>query len=437
MSLIPEPDLAESLLSFRQAGAANLLLVRPYSIDTSWLSRVQKIELSAVFLLSALQSEIQVLGFVTDAALPARSDTSVTEQDFYTLAKHYSATVFDLQKAIPLHSVEIPKPWGQEIWFTGMEDRGVSGVSSNLSEALPGQYLENTSVPLPWLLSMAPLFTHQAVKLALLKILDPLPDPVLGDLYFELHSKKYEVYVVTRIDEQAWPDGKAGIRLGMNQDQRTQYSGDNEFRSSFLKAVRAYHAVRKRIDTEPKRIPTKAVRAEEHKLRIHMQSFTAVQSLELGDTVVVQPDMPHSLLHGVRVVEFQSPVYERYIISFAQKVLTQNNWDSEQAIERMQLGAPSLPEFEAVECNDLVNVERIVRFDEFNVWQIRLQPQGIIRLTPNIPYAICMGISGQTHVAGLDILPEHACLIPQAACKLNIENTSNSTSACLIAAPGL
>lgn len=439
MSLIPETDLAESLLSFRQSVAdnnlpnANLLLVRPYSVETSWLTQVQEVQLSAVFFLTAQQSEIQVMGFVTDAPLPADNDASATKHDFYAMAKIHSAAVFDLQKAIPLHSVCIPKPWGQEIWFTGMENRGVSRVSSNHPE------LDQNSitVPLPWLLSMAPRFTHQGANLALLKILDPLPDPVLGDLYFELHSEKREVYVVTKIDEQAWPDGTAGIRLGMNQKQRSQFPGDTEFRAAYLKAVQDYRGIRERIDVEPTLIQSEDVRAQEHKLRSHMQSFTAIQPLEVGNTVVVQPDIPHSLLHGVRVVEFQSPVYERYIISFAQKVLTQNTWDSEQAIKRMQLGAPPLPEFEQVECSKLVTVERIVSFDEFNVWRILLQPHSTTCLTPNIPYAICIGISGQTLVAGLDILPEQACFVPEPACKLEIENRGDTASTCLIAAPGL
>ena len=434
-----DPDLAKALFSFRQSIAENnlpnasLLLIRPYCMQTFWLRHKQEIQLSAVFMLSAHNSEIQVLGFVTDRVLSATTNTSATHQDFYDLAQSYSAAIFNLQKAIPLHSVCIPKPWGQEIWYTGMEDRGVCSVGSNYPELNQ----ENNTVPLPWLLSMAPEYTHKEANLALLKILDPLADAVLGDLYFELHTEKHEVYVVTNINDVAWPEGDGGIRLGMNQEKRSQYTNDDAFRAAYLKAVLAYQAIRERIDQEPTLKLSDNVKVEEKKLRMQMQNFTALQTLSVGDAVVVQPDTPHSLLHGVRVVEFQSPVYERYIISFAQKVLTQKTWDSEQAIERMQLGAPPLPKFEPVESNKRATVERIVRFDEFNVWRVQLQAHSAIQLTPDIPYAICIGISGKTHVAGLDVQPEQACLIPEPACGLLIENNSDTSATSLIAAPGL
>ena len=54
-----------------------------------------------------------------------------------------------------------------------------------------------------------------------------------------------------------------------------------------------------------------------------------------GDAIRIGPLIPHSLRHGVRVAEVQTPVYERLIISFNQKVLTQKGWNTDEAFEKM------------------------------------------------------------------------------------------------------
>jgi len=284
---------------------------------------------------------------------------------------------------------------------------------------------------------MAPEFIHNASEISLLKILDPDPDPVKGDLYFELHREKHEVYVVTRVNEKAWPNGEAGIRLGMNQELRAQYSDDAVFRSAFLDAVQDYRAVRDIIDSQPSFKTAGENDETELKLRAHMQSFTAIRPLHMGDAVIVQPDTPHSLLHGVRVVEFQSPVYERYIISFAQPVLTQNSWDSEAAIARMRLDTPKAPVFEPVKQSESVTIDRIASFDEFNVWRMHLLPGGTCQLSPDLPYAICIGLSGETNMHEQVLQAEQACFLPHTACNNTITNNSKTPSSCLVAAPGL
>jgi hypothetical protein len=38
-------------------------------------------------------------------------------------------------------------------------------------------------------------------SLILLKTLNPVADDVIGDLYYEMHEEKWEVYVVTEIDK--------------------------------------------------------------------------------------------------------------------------------------------------------------------------------------------------------------------------------------------
>ena len=51
-------------------------------------------------------------------------------------------------------------------------------------------------------------------SLILLKTLNPVAEKTIGDLYYELHEKKWEVYIVTEIDKTAWPSGK-GIILSL------------------------------------------------------------------------------------------------------------------------------------------------------------------------------------------------------------------------------
>ena len=161
-----------------------------------------------------------------------------------------------------------------------------------------------------------------------------------------------------------------------------------------------------------------------------MESFTAMRELRVGDIVRVPTWTPHSLQHGVRVVEFQTPTYERYIISFAQRVLTQDHWDSEHAIANMHLEEPETDAFEPV----ANGVERVARFDDFNVWRVDLSTAAPLHLPEDIPYAVCLCLSGKVDIGDLRLTPEQACFIPFSA----LENTNlNNTGQLLIAAPNL
>ena len=80
-----------------------------------------------------------------------------------------------------------------------------------------------------------------------------------------------------------------------------------------------------------------ALLTQEQTLRQTMDGFTALHPLAVGDVIVIPQRLPHALQHGVRTIEFQTPVYERQIVSFAQKVLTQNHWDTAAAMQITQL----------------------------------------------------------------------------------------------------
>jgi len=319
------------------------------------------------------------------------------------------------REPVRLIPVDVTKPWGKEIWYSGIEARGESQVQ------IGGQHL-----PISLYLQSNPTQLSRGAPVLLLKVLDPKTQPVLGDLYFEVHETKQEVYVVTHIDPDAWPDAVGGIRLGMNQDKRRQYDGAPAFRAAYLHAVENYEHVRRQIDEQGVDITP----AQEELARTRMDSFTNLRALRVGDVVRVPTWTPHSLLHGVRVVEFQTATYERFIISFAQQVVTQQHWDSEHAIANMSLEAPAAEIFEAVS----EGIERIACFSDFNVWRVDLDAAGRTELPPNIPYAVCMCITGGLRIGSATLQPEQACFVPYAALT---EVALSGTGTVLVAAPNL
>jgi len=340
------------------------------------------------------------------------------------LRAHVDGHELFLDAPVALEAVHVPKPWGQEIWLTGIEARGESTVRTAAG-----------TLPLSQYLALAPRRLTGGAPLVLLKVLAPRAEPVLGDLYFETHEQKQEVYVVTRVDPAAWPDGHGRIRFGMDQRLRAEYGDDDRFRADYLAAVQHYERIRRAIDAG------EAVSGdEEARRRAAMEAFTDLRKLAVGDVVVVPTWLPHSLQHGVRVIEFQTPSYERYIISFAQQVLTQDHWDTEAAVPRMRLDAPPPPTFAAV----ADGVETIVSFDDFRVWRVTLPGGAELPLPTHPSYALCMGVRGE---AGLDTLrlgPEQAAFVPGAALRsecarrrATLRNVAAEPAVVLIAAPDL
>ncbi len=327
-----------------------------------------------------------------------------------------------LDQPVLLEPAEVPKPWGREIWLSGIEARGESAVQTGAGVLPLSQYL-----------ALAPRRLCGGAELVLLKILDPLAQPVLGDLYFETHEKKQEIYVVTHVDAEAWPDGAGAIRFGMNQELRRYYGDDDAMRRDYLAAVQAYERVRRAIDEGRTGEGTE----REAELRAAMNAFTGLKPLKIGDVVAVPTWLPHSLQHGVRVIEFQTPTYERYIISFAQKVLTQDHWDSAAAITRMRLDVPPEPHFEPM--GD--GAECIVSFEDFRVWRVTLAPGTEFELPRHPSYLLCAGVRGAVGLGALTVLPEQAAFVPALALcgrrPLALRNTGNSDAVALIAAPDL
>lgn len=389
-------------------------------------------------------------GGVRVAVAPAAESVppADTGQDVAAFARRFGVPLIDLGGALRLEPVTVAKPWGREIWFTGIEARGQALVRG-----------EGGALPLPWLLSIASreVLGEVSGALNLLKILDPLPDPVYGDLYFELHEEKREVYVVTGVDRRSWPDGVGAIRYGFDPGVRAHYPSDDAFRAAYLARVRDYEAVHRQVQEKEAawraqegygaRDPVPAatlrrwraalppeLRLREAERRRAMERFTLLRRIRVGDVVQVPLRLPHALQHGVRTLEFQTPVYERRILSFAQKVLTQDHWDTELAVARMCLAPPAEPGFPVVRERPGVTRQRIVAFDDFQVDRVALDPGAGGELALRGRYALAVSLGGAPRVAGQRLADESAMLLPAAAGRVEFQ-AGSAPALLLIARP--
>lgn len=452
---IQQTDNPEAALDLwlAEAGEIEQVLAVEYEYSQYYLPDAPCIRLLAVFCqiegqlyfsvaesYSSLHSQLQAMNI---------SQKGISLDEFRAFAQLNSFPVLLLGGPLLLQTVSIEKPWGQELWYTGIEERGVSRVTDGFSSA-----------PLSWVLSVAPkrFAANCEQQINLLKILDPLPEEVYGDLYFELHEEKREVYVVTRIDRDAWPDGVGAIRYGFNPDVRSAYSCDETFRADYLAAVHDYQAVRRDIDSqidllrykegiEPfapvaakvmkgwvSLLPEQLVN-EEKNLRESMNAFTGLLPLKEGDVVKVPLLIPHALQHGVRTVEFQTPVYERMILSFAQKVLTQNHWDTEQAMKIATVATPPISELNILENTTNYQIEQVVKFEDFQVLRLTLSPGADYNLPQTQRYGLLLVVDGEIDCGAASVAKECALLLPAERPDLCILNSTETESVVLLASP--
>jgi hypothetical protein len=394
-------------------------------------SQPTSIQLQVILLHEA--GEIYTL--ISDHEFPPGTDPD-NLGDLTAAANKAGSEPICLTRPFELETVSIQKPWGQEIWYSGIEQRGVSTVKS---------------VPLPWLLSVFGDYLGCSGTPMLLKILAPVPEPNLGDLYFEMHEKKIEVYVVTQIDPEAWPTGPGKIRYGFDQDVINEFESVDRFRDSYQLAVTEYRLTRNEVDAQLKLLKKQQglaagnllapaeynefiaqidpqLKAREEQLRQVMYRHTGMLDLNVGDVVTVAPMVPHSLQHGVRVIEFQTPHYERYILSFGQEVLTQDHWDTDSAIAgaRTEISTPE-PPVQIEPGQDL-----IADFDAFKVTRLILDP-GYSAQTLHTNYTIVIGVAGEMALDDLTAVgPEQAFFqAPKEA--LRFTNRGNTPATVLIA----
>ncbi len=380
------------------------------------------------YLAEGSSRELHVLLYIDGADIC----TAISERPFAKLdiadrasleaaARTAGVSTIMLSETLPLTPVHIEKPWGQEIWYSGIEARGISLINGT---------------PISWVMDIYGTMLGCPDTPLLLKILDPYPTENLGDLYFEMHEQKIEVYVVTAINREAWPGGSGAIRYGFNQKKLAEFESREAFLKAYVDQVSKYQACRNDIDerlgdhkgyedlltTLPR-----ALAEQEQELREQMYAFTELKPLKPGDVVTVRPLVPHSLQHGVRVVEFQTPHYERYILSFGQKVLTQDHWDTEEVFEKANTSAVAFEQpRELGPGQDL-----IADFDEFRVTRTQLEPGGSFELDAD-GYRMLMGVQGNIVMSGKTVKAEAAFLIPKKM-RVTLTNPSASPAIFLIA----
>jgi hypothetical protein len=331
------------------------------------------------------------------------------------------AAVVDWHAPLRLATARVAKPWGAEHWYTGVEARGVSAVTD-------GRH----TTPLPWVLALDPDHFQGCAPLLLGKLLEPSHEPVRGDLYFELHERKEEVYVVTAVDERVWPDGVGAIRFGMNAACRAAYADDDRFRADYLCAVQRYEAARRRIDAGD---PDCSLPRQERDQRAAMDAFTALRDLRRGDVVHVPPGFPHALQHGVRAIELQTPDFERRILSFAQATPTQAHWDTATAVQGMTLDARPLARIEDVPAPTGVRVERIARCAAFETVRVTLAAGARHRLATAFGHRLCIALDDGAVVCGAGLEREQACLAPAALPAIDLAAPAQHPASVVVAVP--
>jgi hypothetical protein len=367
---------------------------------------------------------------------------SIASVKTWTAEQHLPYLDFKLPWPLGIHRE--PKPWGAEIWYTGIEARGVCTAAG---------------MPLPWLLQCLPgeiVGSSSNAAPLLLKILDPLPNPSLGDLYFELHDTKIEVYVVTNVDTQVWPNGLGKIRYGFNQSSRSKYENDAEFKAAYLESVHSYEACRAEIDalldrqraehgighstavapslmTEWLSLISNELSEQEVTLKAEMEAFTHLREIRVGDVIKVEPFFPHSLQHGVRVIEFQTASYERLILSFGQKVLTQDHWDTEAALDAAILDMPPSDASEHQSIAMGVSSEIIADFSAFQARRLTFEAGSELKLENQSDYQLMICAAGEVNFGASSLSQEQACFVPRNEVPLALR--CDSSSVLIVAEP--
>ena len=272
-----------------------------------------------------------------------------------------SSTVraLDLRRPVSLVPVTVEKPWGREVWYSGVEARGESGVRQDRTAVRLSDYLREMG----W------------TEVALLKELHA----TAGDLYLEVHETKSEVYIAR---------GPGRLQHGMNQALRRRHGDDEAFRRAFLRAAEAY---------ERGAVGREAVDA-----------FVSERAFSAGDVVAVEPWTPHSLQQGAWVVEFQTPVFERLILASNRPVATQDHWDTGRALPRIALDPPAAAAAERIG----PGAQRLAAAQGFGVWRAR----GAVRLPAGVPYVVGLVLDGVAVIGGERMEGGFLAPAPDAVC---------------------
>jgi hypothetical protein len=353
-----------------------------------------------------------------------------------SVARNRQCVIVSTAQPLRLEVLNIPKPWGHEGWYTGVEKRGVVKVTDKYGK---------TELPYALTLFKKQLLADYSTALILLKMLNPVAEVVVGDLYYEMHEEKWEVYVVTEIDKTAWPSGTGIIKAGLHPDKITEYQKiHGEKWSDFLlknfkQAIAEYEKLRRQIDESTESISTELT-AQELSLREKAAAFVGDCSVKVGDIVSFPVFQLHSLQHGIKVIEFQTPHYERLIVMFSQKVLTQKHWDTADALSKILPEIYELPELERLHKSAGILAERFVDFPQFTADRISLDTNHVWHDQLDGQYHLLITISGQATVFpenGQSVImnPEEALFLAVGMGSYRLMNTGDTPLIYLKAMP--
>ena len=125
---------------------------------------------------------------------------------------------------------------------------------------------------------------------------------------------------------------------------------------------------------------------------------------------------------------------------FAQKVLTQNHWDTEDAISKMKTEVYHPPKLECIHKSECLNVERFSDFPQFNFDRIRLEPKNTYEDQLDGRYQLLIIISGRAAVFSqpgnsINLKTEESLFLPLSMGSYLIENIGEIQMICLKATP--
>ncbi|MEE4301090.1 MAG: hypothetical protein V2J24_16735 [Pseudomonadales bacterium] len=314
------------------------------------------------------------------------------------IARQLAAPLFRGAAPVPLQPVRVKKAWGEEVWFTGIEARGVVGAGTAAA-----------AVPLPWLLAARPDAYGGGAPI-LVKVLAASAET--GDLYFEVHREKDEVYVVIDVHPDAWPDGRARMRYGFNPQLQAKL-GERAFRAAFERTARAdARALRALADDHGGEHPSPraAYLSSACGTRARLERFTNLRGLQPGDVVRVPAGLPHGLMRGVRVIEFQTPSYERRVLYANQPLAPEDGLALGDALSDVRMDVPADPRPAVTATAPGVRAACIARTREFHVHRFELRA-GATTPLPRARYGVLVGASGSPVCAGTLLAPEQAALL--------------------------
>ena len=271
------------------------------------------------------------------------------------------------------------------------------------------------------------------------------------------------------LDPQAWPSGKGEILAGLNPEVISRYReryGENWSEPclrDFQEQIREYEIIRRELDqlldrlkkevglseseaispeqmTELEQKLPEDLRQKEKELRQKAYAYIGRVSVEVGDVVTFPALQVHSLQHGIRVIEFQTPHYERLIVMFAQKVLTQNHWDTDRAMDLINTEPYRLPEPQLLTEEDGYLEERIVDFPDFSSERIRMDENISRKFQCEGRYHLIICVKGKLRLesqsgSSLELLPEEAVFLPASTSFYRVTNSGADSMIFLRAVP--